>query len=229
MSRPEIENAAGPGGNPYPVTDPPRVPAVHRPYLVAVALAALAQGAVLFVERSEGFRLAFMFLALALVIVHFVWLFTLLRDAKARLGPDFVIPPGAGLFVGFLVIFVVQVGTSLVLAAVGRAALRAEERRRPGGAHELARHRSDLLTLVPVSLLVTAVTAFQQVKEAEFLDLYRDDAAPGILGTRILGDTGALLVAAIYVVGIGFYVAVLARWIPALYRSYGRSRSADLG
>jgi hypothetical protein len=212
------------GTLPRPFEPAPRLPALHRPYLVATALFGILAATLPFVRLTPATTTAWLAILLACTVLHVAWLWVVFRDARQALGDELPIDGVRVVIMGLLSCVLVYLVTAMALLLLCRIAARSAMRRDPMEGAELARLGQTAPALVFGALLYNGAVLYDQVKLLAHARLF-GDAAP-LSSVDVLGSANATLLALLGLVTTAFYLSFVARTLPALYRSFQKRAPA---
>ena len=195
----------------------PRVPRVHRPYLVALGLYALANAASLYVPLSKEGSLALVAIdatRFLVIFLHLSWVSALFKDAERSLGQALPMPPARVVAMTLIACMFMPVWSAFAYMILLRSCVNAlEERGREGLPAALRRGAEDAPAVIVAAgvWIGVHIVVFGRIEDFETFEGRVAD---------VLGETGAPLVAAMHIACTGYWLWFIARTVPALYRGF---------
>lgn len=203
-----------------PLPEAPGIPAVHLPYLVCFAIGG-AGGAVLgWIDPGTAVKVGTLGVMILAFALHLVWLYRLFRDGEQVLGSALRLGPVRVVIICALAIYLFPIWTAGVLWLLVTTTERAVRSVDPVRSAEIGRIASDMKGLIVAAgiwgvLTVTVLTIYSQ-----HLALYGADPEAPVPLADVLGQQGAIIIAVFNLVLLVYYLTLVARAVPALYRGY---------
>lgn len=205
----------------------PRIPGIHRPYLVAMAVTGAIGAAVPFVRQDETIATTLLFLEPAAGLLHFAWLWVVFRDARQVLGPGHALDPSRLLVFALLACALTRIWNALALVLLCRAAWRRASARDPSEGRDLGRIAAEASGLLAAAILASVVSLVTTSEHLARTSLYGADARVALSTRDVFGLTGAIAISLFGVAVAAYYVVFLARAVPVLYRSFAAQARAE--